>query len=55
MINKPFKVEVSHWDEVVSLEKDHSDITAQEAVDLCYRVLVAAGFHEDSLKEYINI
>lgn len=55
MIDKPFKVEVSHWDERIVVEKDHSDITAEEAVRLCYRALIAVGFHEDNIKEYINI
>jgi hypothetical protein len=55
MINKPFKVEISHWDEVVSIVKDHSDITAQEAVELCFRALVAVGYHPDNIREFIEV
>ena len=55
MIDKPFKVQISHWDEVITVEKDHSDITAEEAVRLCYRTLIACEFHPDNIREFIKI
>ena len=55
MIKQPFKVQITHYDEIITVEKDHSDITAEEAVRLCYRALIACEFHPDNIKEFINI
>ena len=43
-MNQPFRITIEHYDQRVSVEVDHSDVTAAEAVELFERALAGAGF-----------
>jgi len=43
-MNQPFRITIEHYDQRVSVEVDHSDITTTEAVELFERALAGAGF-----------
>jgi len=47
--NKPFKITVKHWDEKISIEKDHSDITFEEYVEMLRTLSRAVGFSKKSI------
>ena len=32
--NKPFKISVEHWDEKITIEKDYSDVTFDEYINV---------------------
>jgi len=48
-MNQPFRITIEHYDQRVSVEVDHSDVTADEAVELFERAMRAAGF------DYVNV
>jgi hypothetical protein len=48
-MNQPFRITIEHYDQRVSVEVDHSDVTADEAVELFQRAMRAAGF------DYVNV
>ena len=52
--NTPFKITVQHWDEKVSVEKDHSDITFEEFIEMLRTLSRAVGWGNDSIKEYFG-
>lgn len=47
--NKPFKITVKHWDEKISIEKDHSDITFEEYVEMLRTLSRGVGFSKKSI------
>jgi cupin superfamily acireductone dioxygenase involved in methionine salvage len=49
--NKPFKVTVEHWDEKITVEKDHSDITFDEFVEMLRTLSRGVGFSQDYINE----
>lgn len=49
--NKPFKVTVKHWDEKITIEKDHSDITWDEFVDMLRTISRGVGYSQESIDE----
>lgn len=49
--NKPFKISVEHWDEKITVEKDHSDITFDEFVDMLRTLSRGVGYSEESINE----
>ena len=49
--NKPFKVTVEHWDEKITIEKDHSDITFDEFVEMLRTLSRGVGFGKESIDE----
>jgi len=51
MKNKPFKITVEHWDRKLTVEKDHSDITFDEYVDLLKDLSRAVGWGGDDINE----
>ena len=53
-INKPFRVTIEHYNQKVSVEVDHSDVSLSEVADLLEQALKGAGFLESQVKEIIN-
>ena len=51
MENKPFRITIEHWDEKVSVETDHSDVSLVEAIEMMEKVLMAAGFSKEGIRE----
>jgi len=49
--NKPFKISVEHWDEKITVEKDRSDITFDEFVEMLRTLSRGVGFGQDSIDE----
>ena len=48
-MNQPFRITIEHYDQRVCVEVDHSDVNADEAVELFQRAMRAAGF------DYVNV
>lgn len=51
MKNAPFKITVEHWDEKISVEKDHSDITFKEYVEMLRTLSRGVGFDQDGIDD----
>lgn len=51
--SKPFRITVEHWDDRVSIERDHSDITFDEYIEMLKRVS-AAVFTQELWDEYFG-
>ena len=51
MKNKPFKITVEHWDEKITVEKDHSDISFDEYIEMLRTLSRGVGFGQDSIDE----
>lgn len=51
MRNKPFKITVEHWDEKITIEKDHSDISFDEYIEMLRTLSRGVGFGQDSIDE----
>jgi virulence-associated protein VapD len=47
-------LEFCHWDEKVRITLDHHDITISDAYDKFKRLLMAAGFSESQIDEYLD-
>ena len=47
--NGPFKISVEHWDTKVTIEKDHSDITWDEYVELLKDISRATGWSDEQV------
>jgi hypothetical protein len=54
MKSPPFKITIQHWDEKVSIQRDHSDLTLHEYIEMIRRISYAVGFSASQIKEYIN-
>lgn len=50
-MKQPFRITIEHYDMKVSIEKDHSDIDAEELADMLYNVSLAAGWLPEILDE----
>jgi hypothetical protein len=48
-MNQPFRITIEHYDQRVCVEVDHSDVSADEAVEMFQRAMRAAGF------DYVNV
>ena len=46
--------EFSHWGQTVRITLDHHDISIDEAFNTFQNLLLAAGFTEGQVKEYMN-
>jgi len=51
MKNAPFKITVEHWDEKITVEKDHSDVTWDEFVEMLRTVSRGVGYSLESIDE----
>ena len=49
--NKPFKISVEHWGEKITVEKDHSDVTFDEFVDMLRALSRGVGYSQKSIDE----
>jgi len=49
--NNPFKVTVEHWDEKITIEKDHSDITWDEFVEMLRTLSRGVGYSQEDIDE----
>jgi hypothetical protein len=49
--NKPFKISVEHWGEKITVEKDHSDITFDEYIEMLRALSRGVGYGEKSINE----
>ena len=53
-IKKPFRITIEHYNQKVSVEVDHSNVSVSEVVDLLQQALKGAGFTEELVMEMIN-
>tara|TARA_B100000497_G_C7352440_1_gene229788 strand:+ start:390 stop:569 length:180 start_codon:yes stop_codon:yes gene_type:complete len=53
-IEKPFRVTIEHYNQKVSVEIDHSDVSLSEVAELLEQALKGAGFLESQVQEMIN-
>jgi len=53
-IKKPFRVTIEHYNQKVSVEIDHSDVSLSEVAELLEQALKGAGFLESQVQEMIN-
>lgn len=53
MDNKPCKLTFQHWDETVTIEKDHSDVTLNDFMEMLETLTIAVGFNKESIEEYV--
>ena len=53
-IKQPFRITIEHYNQKVSVEVDHSDVSLSEVADLLEQVLKGAGFLEESVTKMIN-
>ena len=49
--NGPFKISVEHWDEKITVEKDHSDITFDEYIEMLRTLSRAVGWGGDDIND----
>jgi hypothetical protein len=47
-------LEICHWDEKVRITLDHHDITISEAFETFERLLLAAGYSQSQIDDYLN-
>jgi hypothetical protein len=52
MEQKPFKLTVQHWDTIITIEKDHSDVDMEELHEMWLSMVKAMGFFPDVIKEF---
>jgi hypothetical protein len=53
-LKKPFRITIEHYDQKISVEVDHSDVSLPEVAELLEQVLKGAGFSEEGVMEMIN-
>lgn len=51
MKNKPFKISVQHWDEKITVERDYSDITFEEYIEMLRTLSLGLGFGQDDIND----
>jgi len=49
--NKPFRVTVEHWDGKITVEKDYSDITFDEFVEMLRTISRGVGYSQEDIDE----
>lgn len=54
MINPNSVITYKHYDETISIESKGSDISMEDFHDLCRRLALAVGYHEDNVKEWFD-
>ena len=48
------KITVKHYNEKVSIETDHDDVSFDEFIELIRKVCHGVGYHEKTIKEWFN-
>lgn len=54
MKKEPFKVIIEHWGESIFVGVDYSDITCTDALNLCIKALLVAGFSKNQIEDAIR-
>lgn len=49
--DKPFKLSVEHWDTKITIEKDHSDISWDDYVEMLIELSRAVGWSNKKIDE----
>ena len=49
--NTPFKISVEHWDEKITVQKDHSDITFDEFVEMLRTLSRGVGWADKDIND----
>lgn len=47
------KITITHYDETVTMEVDHDDVTIEELYDLFRRIALSLGYAQGSIDEYL--
>ena len=53
-IKSPFRIIIEHYNQKISVEVDHSDVSLPEVAELLEQALKGAGFSEKGVEEMIN-
>ena len=48
------KITVEHYDEKVSIETEHDDISFENFMDLVERICHSVGYHDETIKEWFE-
>ena len=48
------KITVEHYDEKVSIETEHDDVSFQDFMDLIQRISYGVGYHEETINEWFT-
>ena len=48
------KITVEHYDEKVSIETEHDDISFENFMDLVERICHRVGYHDETIKEWFE-
>ena len=54
MKQKPFKLTVEHWDTIITIEKDYSDVDMEELHEMWLSMVKAMGYSFNTIKEYYD-
>ena len=54
MKNTPFRVSIEHWEEKITVEKDHSDITFDEYIEMLRTLTLAVGYNQEQINEFFG-
>jgi hypothetical protein len=49
--NKPFRITVEHWDGKITVEKDYSDLTFDEYVEMLRTISRGVGYSQEDIDE----
>lgn len=50
---QPFIITIKQWDETITVQRDNSDITFDQFMELIRRASLALGYTETTINEYI--
>lgn len=48
------KITVEHYDEKLSIETNHDDVTFEEFMELIKKVAYGVGYHSETIEEWFN-
>ncbi len=48
------KITAEHYDEKVSIETKHDDVTFEEFMDLIQKICHGVGYHEETINKWFN-
>ena len=49
------KITLEHYDQIISIEEKHDDLTLDEVMDMLRSLLLGAGFAADSIKKWFEL
>lgn len=53
-LKKPFRLTIEHYDQKVTIELDHSDISFDDLIEAFRSAALAAGFSPTTINEYLD-